>query len=215
MTASLAELATTPRIAGSVLVVAAVVMFAGASIPFVTKLGGEAWYGTPTEVLVAVSESPVAWKWANGLIAVAAIGTAAGLAGINSRLVPGEGAALAGLIVFTLAAGVELVGRILLVTVTPWVAEQPSTSSIAALYDAVYQLGEGLIRAFILVAFVSLALFGIAALQANITWLGIILILFGIAGLVLEVVGAAIPALIYIGTATLGASIVLTSTQPT
>lgn len=198
---------TPSRSAGALVVAAAAVMFAGASIPFLTNLGGEAWQGTPDEVLAAVSRDPSAWRLANGLIALAAAATAVGLAWITGVFDSGRATARAGLIAFVIGSSSELVSRVLNMTLTKWVAEGSGGRAIADSYEGFYLFGEGLIDAFILLGFVALALFGIAVRQEGITWLGTMLVIFGLGGLVLELIGAAIPALVYIGTAILGISL--------
>ena len=202
--AELASATATMRTAGALLIAGAAIMFIGASVPFITSLGGDAWYGSPAEVLAAIAKNPTAWRWANALIAVAAVVTAIGLAGTVLWSPPSRFFATAGLVAFGVGAALDVVARVLDMRVGPLAAVRNPDSPLASTYESFHQLSEGLIQAFILIAFIALALLGIAALQHEATWLGAVLIVLGAGGLVLEVVGAAIPALVYIGTATLG-----------
>lgn len=199
------------RISGSVLILGAVVMFIGASIPFLTGLGGEAWTGNPEEVLSAVSREPGAWKWANGLIAAAGLLTVIGLAGLTAYLWPDHPVAIAALITFAIAAAMDIASRLLNARVAPWAASQPAEGEGAAVFVGMHELSEGLIQGFILIAFVSMAIYGLAVLQHGTLWLGALLVLFGIGGFILELVGAAIPALIFIGTAVMGIWVITTA----
>lgn len=196
----------TNRTAGALLVVGAAIMFIGASIPFVSSLGGEAWYGSPAETLTAIAKNPTAWKWANTLIAVAAVATVIGLAGTVSWSPSNRFFATAGLATFGVGASLDVVARVLVMRVGPSIAVDNPDSPLVDTYESFHQFSEGLIQAFILIAFVALALYGIAAIQHEATWLGTVLIMLGVGGLALEVLGAAIPALVYMGTATLGVS---------
>lgn len=191
------------RSAGILLIAGAVIMFAGASLPFLTSLGADAWLGTPGKVLDAVADNQTAWTWANTLIAVAAITTTIGLTLSTNRFPNGRHVALAGSITFAIAATLETVSRILNSTLTPWAADNPA-SQLAESFEAVYRFSEALISTFILIAFASLALFGTAALQDHNRQLGLTLILASATGFTLELAEAAIPALIYITTGGLG-----------
>lgn len=202
----LAGATITLRTAGALLVAGAAIMFIGASVPFITSLGGEAWYGNAAEVLTAIARNPMAWRWANVLIAVAAIVTVVGLAGTLFWSPPSRFFATAGLVAFGVGACLDVVARVLEMRVGPLVAVGNPDPPLASTYESFHQFSEGLIQAFILIALIALALYGIAALQHEATWLGAVLIVIGIGGLALEVLGGAIPALVYIGTATLGVS---------
>ncbi|MDX1467743.1 MAG: hypothetical protein R3258_00215 [Acidimicrobiia bacterium] len=191
------------RIGGILLILGAIVMFTGAAIPFLTHLGGEAWTGLPGEVMSAVARGPGLWRWANGLIAVAALITVLGLAGAV-RLFWSDGPlALAGLATFVVATGLEITSRTLNMSVYPWAAAQGKPAA-TVVFEGLYELSESLIQGFILIAFVALVLFGIAALQYGAGGLGALLVVFGVIGIFLEIVGAAIPALVFMGTGALG-----------
>jgi hypothetical protein len=86
-------------------------------------------------------------------------------------------------------------------------SDKTSMEAITDSYEGFYLFGEGLIDAFIFLGLVALALFGIAVIQEGITRLGTVLVIFGLGGLVLELIGVAIPALVYVGTAILGISL--------
>lgn len=207
MTLLATESATT-RTSGIILLIGAGIMFIGAAIPFATDLGGEAWYGTPDSVLEAVSKGATAWRWANGLIAVAAVTTAVGLAMAVFRFSTGRSFALAGLTAFGIGAALEVTARIFNIQVGTLAATESSETPLASIYPSLYQFSEGLISGFILLGFAALILVGIAALQSGPAWLGTLLVALGAIGLALEIVGAAIPALVYMSTAVLGIAMV-------
>lgn len=68
------------RLAGSLLIVGAGLMFAGGGTPFVTSLGGEVWNLRGTDQLMVIASAETAWLWANGLILAGTVLTLAGLA---------------------------------------------------------------------------------------------------------------------------------------
>lgn len=192
------------KTAGAILVVGAVLMLTGASIPFLSVIGGEAWQGAPDEVLAAVAKGPAAWRWANGLIAGAAVVTATGLTGLYVGSSSGRLAALAGLIAFSVGATLDVTARIINMTITPWATGSDANSATIDVFFGFKEFSEGLIRGFIFVGLVSLILLGVAGIQQEASWLGTLLIVFGVAGLMMELVGAAIPAVIYLGTGAIG-----------
>ena len=197
------------RVAGTVLIIAAAIMFTGAAIGFLAPSLREAPPFVTDDVeraAAAIAGNPTAWRWANGLILVAAILTALGLVPISLRF-EGRGRpwAWTGLVAFVFAAVFAAIDRMISMQVTTWAAQRYPDATVFTVWEAFERFGGGLGVAFYILGFLALGLYGIAMAQTERTrglgWAFVAASLFGIA---LEVVGAGIPAYVFLGTAALG-----------
>ena len=199
------------RLPGAVLVGAAGIMITGAAIgflapslrdapPFVTDDVGEA--------AAAIAGNPAAWQWANGLILVAAILTALGLVPITLRF---EGRsrpwAWTAMVTFAFAAVLEAVDRIITIQVTTWAAQRYPDDTVFTVWEAFSLFDGGLGFAFYILGFLALGLYGFAIVQTErVIALGWAFVAAGVIGILLELVGAGIPAYVFLGTAAFGAA---------
>ena len=196
--------------AGTVLIIAAAIMFTGAAIGFLAPSLNEAPPFVTDDVeraAAAIAGNPTAWRWANGLILVAAILTALGLVPISLRF---EGRARpwawTGLAAYVFAAVFAAINRIISIQVTTWAAPQYPDEIVFTVWNAFELVGGGLGLTFYILGFIALGLYGIAmALADGTSGLGWAFVAAGMLGIALEVVGGAgIPAFVFLGTAALG-----------
>ena len=200
-----------PRIGGLVLIIASAIMFVGAAIPFIApSLNQAPWTDDPNQLAVAIAGNPTAWRWANGLILAAAIITALGLVPIsvsfrgNSRLW-----AVTALLAFSMAAVFEAVDRMISINIFSWAAESgldPMNSAVQGFILLDSALGGW----FAILSFVALGLYGMAMVyQWDAKTIGWVFVASGLFGLVLQLIGAAIPGFVFLGTGAFGVVILL------
>ncbi|MEJ2598828.1 MAG: hypothetical protein P8Z00_10875 [Anaerolineales bacterium] len=201
----------TDQIGGIVLIASTVIMFAGAAIANLTLAQSQMGFGgEPEQLLAAIAAHPFAWRLADILILAAIILTAVGLVPITPGFgEPGRSWARAGLLVFSISAVLGATRRIVSIYLEPWVAvEGIELNNITV--EAFSRFGEGLGEWFTILAFIAVALYGMAFLYRTATnATGWLFILGGVVGLILHLVGAGIPAFIFLETGALGVAILL------
>lgn len=191
---------------GAVLVVAAVVMVTGAAVGFLAPSLREAPPFVTEDVAAAAAAivgNPTAWQWANGLILAAAVLTTLALVALTHHF-RGESSlwALLGLVTFAVAAVLETVDRLIAMGITTWAAERYPDPTAFSVWEAFDRLRLGSV--FLILGFGSVALYGMAFQRARRTGVGWSFVGIGLIGILLELVGAAIPAYVYFSTAALG-----------
>jgi hypothetical protein len=199
----------TARFAGGILIVAALIMVTGAAIGFqAPSLRDAPWTDDPQLAAATIAGNPGAYAWANGLILAAAILTALGLVPA-SILFPSRSRpwAWSGMAAFALAATFEAVDRTISIQVFTWAAQQDFQVTDPTI-QAFIRLQGGMSDLFYSLGFLAISLFGIALLKAD-RWgtVGWIFAAVGVLGILLHLAGAAIPAMVFFGTAGLGAVI--------
>ena len=116
-------------------------------------------------VAAAIAGNPTAWRWANGLILVAAIVPALGLVPINLRFEgPARAWASTGLVAFVFAALFAAIYRMISIQVTTWAAPQYPDPTAFAVWEAFEGLGAG-IPAFV---FLGTAALGVTTWQLSV-----------------------------------------------
>jgi hypothetical protein len=200
------------RVGAIELIVAMLIMFAGAITAGITLGQGEASFGSgPEAVLAAIAARPRLWSLADILILLAIVLTALGLAPITASF-GGSGRlwAQAGFNLFLISAVLGVVRRTLSIQLEPWVAVNgiaPDELTIQALS----RVGDGLGEWFTILSLASVISLGIAlVLPRQSMTLGWLFVAWGAAGMVMHFVGAGIPAFIFFGTGGLGAVVLLT-----
>jgi len=203
------------RLAGSLLIIGAGLMFAGGGMPFVTSLGGEVWNLRGTDQLMVIASAEIAWLWANGLILAGTVLTLAGLAATVPWLEShGVSAATRWMIVGVFYAGTglwmaALVGRL---SITLWAAEL-GVSSLSVVYEGFDRFQERALDVFMILGLGSLVVVGAALARTALkTWGGLLLGL-AVLALGLTLVAERIPAFVYMGTGLLGIALVATSSS--
>jgi hypothetical protein len=188
--------------------VGGVLMAAGALLPGLVHSLDGAWSDDPQQVAAAIARSPTAWGWANGLILVASIFTAIALTPFAHRFEgTSRGWSLTALTAFALAAVVEAILRVINIQEFTWAAQQHLGVTDPRVLEFL-RLADGLGFAFYVLGFLALLLFGLAILTgADFKAAGWGLIIGGGFGLLLAFIGAAIPAMVFIGTWSLGLGI--------
>lgn len=194
------------RIPGAILVFGWAVFSTGVAIafrapslrdepPFLTNDVGAA--------AAAIAGNPLAWQWALGLMLAAAVITTLGLVPISLQFTgPGLPWAVAGLVTFTMAATLSVIGRLTGIGVITWAAPQYPDPTALAIYEAFTRTHFG--PTFVLLAFVAVTLYGTAMIRMGVAVLGRAFVIVGLLGFLLQVVDAAIPAFVYITTAAFG-----------
>ena len=194
------------RAGGSLVVVAAGVMFVGAAIPFFApSLRDAPWSDDLQELLGVVAGNPAAWRWANGLILSAAALTALGLVPVTMGF---GGAARSwaamGLVSYLFCAVVAIIDRLISIGPATWAAEE-GISVTDATVQAFIRFGNGLNVAFYVFGFLALGLYGVALTRVTeASGAGWAFVGAGGLGIVLGSVGAAIPGFVFLGTGALG-----------
>ena len=155
----------------------------------------------------AIAGNPTAYAWANGLILAATLITALALVPLSIRFeARGRPCALTALATFCFAAVFEAIDRIISVNVYTWAAQQGLDVTDIAL-QAFIRLDDGLGDTFHILAFLSLGLYGIAMSKRAVAGgLGWVFVTASVIGIILQLVGAAIPAMVFFGTAAFGVS---------
>lgn len=192
------------RLAGGLLVGALVIMATGAMIGFVApSLRDAPWEGD----LSAIAGNPTAHFWANGLILAAGVLTTLGLVVLSLRFQePGRAWAWMGMVAFAFAAVFLALDRILAMEVETWAASQDAETAVVV-FEAFERFEEGLSRWFYLLGFGSLSFYGIALTRTETAReSGLVFVVVGGLGILLAIAGAAIPGLVFLGTAALGAA---------
>lgn len=194
------------RIPGAILVIGWVVLSTGVAIafrapslrdapPFLTEDIGAA--------AAAIAGNPLAWQWALGLMLAAAVITTLGLVAISLQFTePSLPWAVAGLVTFAMAATLSVIGRLTGIGVITWAAPQYPDPTLLAIYEAFTRTLLG--PTFVLLAFVAVTLHGTAMIRMGVAVLGGAFVIVGLLEILLQVVGAAIPAFVYITTAAFG-----------
>ncbi len=127
---------------------------------------------------------------------------------------PGRSWAQAGLLVFSISAALGAIRRIVSIYLEPWVAVDGIDLNETTV-EAFSRFGEGLGEWFTILAFVSVALYGMAFLRSTESRAtGWLFLGGGAVGLTLHLVGAGIPAFIFVETGALGAAILLHGKPP-
>lgn len=194
------------RIAPVVLVIAALVMFVGAAIPFVTPSLSEApWSDDPALLAPAIANNPAPWALANGLILLAAIITGIALTPITLNFTGASRSwAAAGLVAFLFGAVFAALDRMISAQVVTWAAETGLDSSDPSIQPFLL-LDNSLGSAFVILSFVAIALFGMAMVEEeNVAGIGWLFVAGGVFGVILQLIGAAIPGFVFLGTGALG-----------
>ena len=195
------------RFGGWLLVGATVVMAAGATIPFVSpSLRDAPWSDVWDELARGIAGNPVAWRWANALFLAAAVLTAFGLAALSTTFAGrARVLGLMGGLAFGIAAALSAIDRTIAIAVAPWAAAEGLASSDPTV-QAFIRMDEGLSLLFFILGFASVILFGIAMVVAGSgdAGAGRVVAAIGGLGIVVAVVGFAIPAFVYLATATIG-----------
>jgi hypothetical protein len=199
------------QLGGIVLIASTVIMFAGAAVANFTLAQSQTGFGgEPEQLLAAIAANPSAWRLADILILAAIILTVVGLVPIT----PGFGGsgrswAQAGLLVFSISAALGAIRRIVSIYLEPWVALDGIDLNDTTV-EAFSRFGEGLGEWFTILAFTAVALYGMAFLRsAESRATGWLLVGGGVVGLILHLVGAGIPAFIFLETGALGVAILL------
>ena len=194
------------RLPGAVLVGAAGIMMSGAAIGFYAPSLREApWSDDPQQLAAAVAGNPTAFAWANGLILAATVITALALVPVSIRF-EGRGRpwALTALAAFFFAAVFEAIDRMISVHIYAWAAQQGLDVTDVTI-QAFDRLDDGLGAGFYILAFLALGLYGIAMSKGTVArGVGWLFVAGGVLGIVLALVGAAIPVMVFVGTAALG-----------
>ena len=197
------------RLGSGILMLAVLVMVVGAAIPFFAPSLREApWTDDPQRAVIAIAGNPSAYAWANGLFMAAAIVTTLGLAGVSfgfrGRSRPW---AVMGLVTFAFAALFSAIDRLINMGVFTWGAVQ-GISVTDPLAQSYIHLQDGLGMMFHLLAFLAIALYGLALVYRPLSReAGWAFVIAGLLALVLDQVFGFIPAFIYVGTGALGAAI--------
>lgn len=201
----------TERVGGSVLIAAAVIMFAGAAVAGFTLAQSQTGFGAgPEQIAAAIAANPSTWRLSDVLILIAIILTALGFVPITLEFgEPGRSWAWAGLLAFSISAVLGATRRILSISLEPWVAvEGIDLNSITV--EAFLRFGDGLGEWFTILAFTAVALYGMALLRrpdsSSVGWL---FIGGGAVGVLLHLIGAGIPAFIFLETGALGVAILM------
>lgn len=194
------------RIPGAILVLGWVVFSTGVGIVFLApSLRDEPPFLTDdiAAAAAAIAGNPVAWQWALGLILSAAVITTLGLVPISLRFT-GQSRpwAVAGLVTFAMAATLSVIGRLVGIGVVTWAAPQYPDPTALAIYEAFSRMRTG--PAFVVLAFTAVTLYGAAMIQMEAVGLGRTFLIVGLLGILLQAIGAAIPAFVYLTTAAFG-----------
>jgi hypothetical protein len=189
----------------ALVVVASVIMFSGAVTGFVAPSLREAPPFVTSDmeaVAAAIAGNPAAWRWANTLIFTAAILTTLALVPITLRF-RGRSLpwAVTGLVAFGLAAAFETVGRLITIRVSTWAAPQYPDQTAIGMWEVLDRLRLGTV--FYFLALVAIALYGVALQRSDTKGWGSTFVGIALVGVLLEVLGAGIPAYVYLATATL------------
>jgi len=202
---------TPNQVGGSVLIASTIIMFAGAaSANFVLAQSHTSFGAEPEQILAAIAAKPSAWRLGDILILIAIILTALGLVPITLEFgKSGRSWASAGFLAFSISAILGVIRRITSIYLEPWVAVERIDLKDTTV-QAFSRFGVGLGEWFTILAFVAIALYGIAFLrrpESNAT--GWLFIGGGAVGLILHLVGAGIPAFIFLEIGALGVAILL------
>lgn len=196
---------------GIVLITSAVIMFAGAATSFFTLAQNQTGFGArPEQLVAAIAAHPTTWRLGDILILAAIIMTSLGLVTITPGFErAGRSWARAGFLAFSLATALGAIRRIVSIYLEPWIAVAGIDLNDTTV-EAFTRFGAGLGEWFTILAFVAIALYGMAFLlraEAQVT--GWLFIGGGAVGLILHLVGAGIPALIFLETGSLGVAVLL------
>jgi len=197
---------------GSIILIAsAVIMFAGAAVASFTLARSQTGFGAgPKQIVAAIAANPSAWRLSDVLILIAIILTALGFVPITLGFgESGRSWAWAGLLAFSISAVLGATRRIVSIFLEPWVAvEGIDLNNITV--EAFLRFGEGLGEWFTILAFTSVALYGMALLRRPESGsLGWLFIGGGAVGMLLHLVDVGIPALIFFETGALGVAILM------
>lgn len=201
-----------PRLAGSLLVLGAGLMFAGGGTPFVTSLGGEVWNLRGSDQLIVIASAESAWSWANGLILAGTVLTLAGLAAAVPWLESHQvSAATRWITVGVFYAGTALwmaalVGRL---SITLWAAER-GDSSLSSIYEGFDRFQERALDVFMILGLGSLIVVGAALTRTALKTWGGLLLAVAVSALALMLVAERIPAFVYMGTGLVGIALLAT-----
>ena len=208
---------TSPRLAGSVLIAGAALMFVGAAVPLFTDLGLEAWTADWEARLELISASPTAWRVANALLIGGAVVTVVGSALTANlfRLLGLTAEAAAAVALFPVGVALEAVNRTSNMTVAVWAAEAKATD------DPLFRVFEGIDawRAllgdlFLVLAAASLVVIGVGFWRARRRPLGAIVIGFGVVALATGVFSELVPTVVFLGTGAVGVGLILDKRLP-
>jgi hypothetical protein len=201
----------TERVGGIVLIASAALMFAGAAVAGFTLAQSQTSFGAgPEQLLAAIAANPSAWRLADILILVAIILTALGLVPITLGFgEPGRSWARVGLLAFSISAVLGAIRRIVSIYLEPWVAVEGIALNDPTV-EAFSRFGEGLGEWFTILAFTAVALYGMALLRRReSSFIGWFFVGGGAVGAILHLVGAGIPAFIFLETGALGVAMLM------
>jgi len=198
------------------LIFAGVIMATGATIGIVAPSLREApWTDDLQQAAAAIAGNPTAYAWANGFFMAATVLTCFALVPISIRFVGRSHPwALTALVAYAFATVFEVIERTISMWVFTWAAQQDLQLSDPAV-QIILRFQEGLDYTFYIFGFLAISLYGIAILvRPQHNSFGWLFIIGGIFGIVLELVGAAIPAMVFIGTIALGVAIWIYGVAP-
>lgn len=152
----------------------------------------------------SIASNPAAWRWANGLIVVGVVLTVVGVVALAAAFT-GAGRAVAAVAagLYLVAAPLEVASRGIAMEVATWAATAPPDSTQRAVWRVAEDLGSLFGTWFMLLAFVSVATFGLAASRESSDGFGAPFLAVGGLGVLLELVGATIPLFAFLATASL------------
>lgn len=186
---------------------------AGAAVPSLTGLGLEAWTADWERRLDIVATNTTAWRAANALIIAGAVVTVVGIALVANllRALNRRSEAAAAVAIFPIGVALEAVNRTANMTTTVWAAEAKAAGDDTyRLFEAIDQWRSVMGDLFLVLGAVALVVIGFGFQRAGVSPLGLLGLAFGGFALMLAVLGALVPAVIFLATGTLGAALLIT-----
>lgn len=185
------ELFSTPRVAGALLILGAILVGVAASVAtFLTqdKNGPVVWGQPPNEWLRLIFEHQDAWRWGAILWITGMVVTLMGLPLLTNllRTAGDPGFAQAGLLAFTVSIALWIFSLGFRASVDIWAARTAATThAVPGSYALLSAWSDALFIDFTVVAFVALALYGGAILASSLlpSWAGWVSIIFALGGL--------------------------------
>ncbi len=181
---------STPRVAGALLILGAILAAAGASVATLAKDkdGPVIWGQPPSEWLRLVFEHQDAWRWGAILWIAGMVVTLLGLPLLTNllRAAGDPGIAQVGLIAFSFAIALWVISLSFRASVDIWAARTAAaTRSVPESYAPLSAWSSALFILFTVTAFVALAIYGGAILVSSLLphWAGWASIIFALGGL--------------------------------
>jgi hypothetical protein len=194
------------QVGGAILVLSTAIMFTGAGIANFELARNRTGFGDEAEqVVAAIAANPSGWKLANVLILAAIILVPLGLIPVTFGCGGRSRAwALVGLVTFSISAVFGAIRQTVSIYLEPWIAVQ-GMDLRDPVVEAFSRFGEGLGEWFTILAFAAIAIYGISMTRRTqprpAGWLFNV---GSVLGLILHLIGAGIPAFIFLGTGALG-----------